>query len=159
MKIFKAFTLTVLTLVLIGPAVQGATPKQIKLFFIILDDNGKAGKKIGCNDSLVPVVVTTTASATPLRAAYDALLAIHDDPYGPQKHANPLAQSSLRVKSVAIKKSTAIIKLTGELISAGHCEDPRIEAQLTEVALQFPSVKKVTVFVNGVALSKLLSGQ
>jgi hypothetical protein len=159
MKIFKALVLTTLILVAIGPYVQGSTSKQIKLFFIILDDNGKSGKKIGCNDSVVSVDVNIAPSSTPLRAAYETLLAIHDDPYGPQKLSNPLSQSQLKVKSVAIKKKTAIIRLTGKLVSAGHCEDPRIEAQLTEIALQFPSVKKVSVFVNDVPLNDLLSGQ
>lgn len=159
MKIFKAVTLTMLVLVIVGTPVRGATTKQIKLFFIVLDDNGKSGKKIGCDDSIVPVVVNIAPTSAPLRSAYERLLAIHDDAYGIQKHSNPLSRSNLKIKSVSIKKRIAIIKLTGELISAGHCEDPRIEAQLTEVALQFSSVKQVSVFINGVALSKLLSGQ
>ncbi|HVG29867.1 MAG TPA: GerMN domain-containing protein [Pyrinomonadaceae bacterium] len=159
MKIFKAFALTALTLVIVGAPAGGAAAKQVKLFFIILDDNGRSGKKIGCGDSIVPVVVDTAPTSAPLRRAYETLLAIRDDPYGTRKLSNPLSRSNLKVDSVVIKKRVAIIKLTGELISAGHCEDPRVEAQLTEVALQFPSIRKVSVFVNGVALSKLLSGQ
>jgi hypothetical protein len=159
MKIFKAITLAVLTLFIVGTPVRGVAAKRIKLFFIALDDHGKAGKKIGCDDSVVPVVVNIAPTSAPLRSAYETLLAVRDDPYGTQKLSNPLSRSKLKVKSVAITKRVAVIKLTGELISAGHCEDPRIEAQLTEVALQFPSVRKVSVFVNGVALSKLLSGQ
>jgi hypothetical protein len=159
MKIFKAITLAVLTLVIVGTPVRGATTKRIKLFFIVIDDRGKSGKKIGCDDSIVPVVVNIAPTSAPLRSAYETLLAVRDNPYGTQKLSNPLSRSKLKVKSVAITKRVAVIRLTGELISAGHCEDPRIEAQLTEVALQFPSVKKVSVFVNGVALGKLLSGQ
>jgi hypothetical protein len=159
MRIFKAFALTLLTLLSVGVPVRGAASKKIKLFFVIMDDDGKAGKKIGCGDSIAPVFVNIAPTPAPLRAAYETLLAIHDDPYGAQRLSNPLSKSKLKVKSVTIKQKTATIRLTGDLISAGHCEDPRIEAQLTEIALQFPTVRKVSVFVNGVALRKLLSGQ
>jgi Sporulation and spore germination len=159
MRTYKAFALTVLILVGVGTPVQGAASKKIKLFFIILDDNGKVGKKIGCGDSIIPVAVNIAPTSAPLKAAYETLLAIHDDTYGARKLSNPLSKSNLRVDSVVIKKRIATIRLTGDLISAGHCEDPRIEAQLTEIALQFPTVRKVSVFVNGVVLRKLLSGQ
>ena len=159
MKKSRACILSVMTLVIIAANVEGVTAKQIKLFFIVPNDNGKAGRKIGCDDSLVPVNVDIARTPTPLRGAYEALLAIHDDPYGTQQYANPLSRSDLKLKSAAIRKKTALIHLTGNLVSAGHCEAPRIEAQLTAVALQFPSVKRVSVFVNGVALRKLLSEQ
>jgi hypothetical protein len=159
MRILPALVLTVLAFVSAGLPAQAATTKQIKLFFIVLDDDGKSGKKIGCNDSVVPVAVSIAPTAAPLRAAYEKLLAIREDPYGARRHTNPLSRSNLKVKSAGIRKKTATIRLTGELISAGHCEDPRIEAQLTEIALQFPSVRRVSVFVNGVPLRTLLSGQ
>ena len=41
----------------------------------------------------------------------------------------------------------------------GVCDDPRIKAQLEESALQFNTVDKASVFINGVPLDQLLSGQ
>jgi hypothetical protein len=37
---------------------------------------------------------------------------------------------------------------------AGVCDGPRIKAQMEETALQFPGVRKVKVFVNGVTLAQ-----
>jgi hypothetical protein len=159
MKLFKSLVVALLVLLAAGLPVQAARPKQVKLFFIILDDNGKSGKRIGCNDSVVAVAVDVAPATATLRTAYERLLAAQDDPYGPRKLSNPLSRSRLKVKSVAIKNRTAIIKLTGNLISAGTCEDPRLEAQLTETARQFSTVRKVSVFVNNIPLNKLLSGQ
>jgi spore germination protein GerM len=35
--------------------------------------------------------------------------------------------------------------------------NPRVQAQIEETALQFPTVKKVKVFINGLPLSEYLS--
>ena len=39
----------------------------------------------------------------------------------------------------------------------GECDDPRVEAQINQTALQFSTVKDVSVFVNGQALQDALS--
>jgi hypothetical protein len=159
MKLRRMLVTALLMTMAVICSVRGADARQIKLFFIDLDDNGQSGKKIGCNDSVVPVDVDVARAASPLKTAYQRLLSIRADSYSPRKLSNPLSKSRLRVKSVAVRNGTAVVRLTGRLVSAGVCEDPRIEAQLTETALQFPTVERVSVFVNGVALSKLLSGR
>jgi hypothetical protein len=53
----------------------------------------------------------------------------------------------------------ATVHLTGKLTLGGECDDPRVQAELEETALQFSTVKKVSFYVNNVALSKLLSGK
>ncbi|HEV2705850.1 MAG TPA: GerMN domain-containing protein [Pyrinomonadaceae bacterium] len=159
MRLRRVLVSALLAMFACGFYARGADARQIKLFFIAVEDNGQSGKKIGCNDSVVPVDVNVARSASPLKTAYERLLAVRADTYSPRKLSNALSKSRLKVRSVAIRNRTAVVRLTGRLVSAGVCEDPRIEAQLKETALQFPAVERVSVFVNGVALSRLLSGR
>lgn len=159
MKTSKTRVLSLLILLAFVFPVHATQAREIKLFFIAVDDNGASGKKIGCNDSVVPVDVEVGRSPGTLRTAYNRLLNTREESYGERNLSNPLSKSRLRVKSIVIRNRTAIIKLTGRLVSAGACEDPRIEAQLTETALQFPTVRRVSVFVNNVPLGRLLSGR
>lgn len=159
MKLRRVIVSTLLLMSAFVFYAHGAEAAQVKLFFIAVDDNGQSGKKIGCNDSVVAVDVDAARSASPLKTAYQRLLSVRADSYSPRKLSNPLAKSRLRVKSVAVRNGTAVVRLAGRLTSDGVCDDPRIEAQLTETALQFPTVERVSVFVNGVALSELLSGR
>jgi hypothetical protein len=52
------------------------------LYFIALDDAGTAGEEIGCNDSLVPVLVNIEPTTGVLRAALEKLLSIRSRTYG-----------------------------------------------------------------------------
>ena len=137
------------------PSLAGG--KQVKVFLIAIDDNGKAGKKIGCGDSVV--AVTRPISATPgvLRAALESLFAIQEPYYGQSGLYNALAQSDLHVAGIAIANGVATIRLTGTLKMGGECDAPRVEAQLTETALQFSTVKVASIFVNGRPLKDVLS--
>lgn len=159
MKTFQTRVFCLLILLAFVFPVEAAQAREVKLFFIAVDDNGASGKKIGCNDSVVPVDVSVGRLPSTLRTAYNRLLSTREESYGPRNLSNPLSKSRLRVKSIVIRNRTAIIKLTGRLVSAGACEDPRLEAQLTETALQFPTVRRVSVFVNNVPLGRVLSGQ
>jgi spore germination protein GerM len=130
-------------------ATQARQTQAVKLFFILDEGNGKFGKKVGCNDSVVPVVVKIEPTTSPLKAAFTELLAVKSETYCETGLRNSLSQSSLKVESASIVNKTAIIKLTGEYRDAGHCDTPRVQAQLVETAMQFPGVKKVKILVNG----------
>ena len=62
----------------VGAAVKEATlaqkTRKVKVYLVALDDKGKKGKKIGCDDSLVAVTRTIKATASPLKAALEELL-------------------------------------------------------------------------------------
>ncbi len=107
------------------------------IFLIAVDDNGKSGKLIGCGDSVIPVQVLIPATQGVLRAALNALLSIRDPYYGESGLYNSLYQSNLQVGDVTITDGQAVIHLTGTLMLGGECDIPRVEAQLTEIALQF----------------------
>jgi spore germination protein GerM len=150
---YLAALLVVLLIVAVHPGngqpSKSPPPTVIKLFFILENGNGKFGKKIGCGDSVVPVVVKIAPTATPMREAFVQLLAVKDEHYCQTGLRNSLSQSSLSVQDVSISNGTASVKLTGEYKDNGHCDTERAKAQFVETAKQFPNVKNVKIFVNG----------
>ncbi|MFZ6028649.1 MAG: GerMN domain-containing protein [Chloroflexota bacterium] len=133
------------------PAATMAGPvSRAEIYLIAVGDNGQAGKKIGCDDSVVPVeVVFEPPTDTPLPAALEELLALDGQYYGQSGLYNVFYQSDLAVESAQIKNGEAIIRLAGTLRLGGVCDDPRLRAQLEETALQFPGVQDVAIFING----------
>jgi spore germination protein GerM len=130
---------------------------EVKLFLIAVDDAGRSGKKIGCDDSVVAVARDLRPTRTPLRAALEELLRIPRI-YGSNPELyNALHQSQLRLKSVSVRRGVARLSFAGRLVTGGVCDNPRVQAQIEETALQFPTVKKVKVFINGLPLSEYLS--
>lgn len=79
--------------------------------------------------------------------------------YGHSGLYNSLYQSNLSIESLNIINREAVIRLKGNLVLGGVCDNPRAKAQLEESALQFSTVDKASVFINGVLLDQLLSGQ
>jgi spore germination protein GerM len=131
---------------------------EVKIYLVALGDNGKNGKKVGCEDSLVPVTRNVPATAAPLKAALLELFADRE----PDKKETDLNLGNywrgMQLKSVAIEDGTAIIHLTGEAPSvAGICDEPRIKGQIIETARQFQTVKKVKVFINGKPMNDVIS--
>lgn len=92
-----------------------------------------------------------------LREALNQLLGLKDQYYGQSGLYNALYQSTLSVEDVRIENVQAIIQLSGQLVLGGVCDNPRVEAQLVETALQFATVKSVTIFIHGKALKEVLS--
>ena len=135
----------------------------LKIFLIALEDDGKVGEQIGCGDSVVPVLFTIPATQTPLRKAIEFLLSTsaelpEDFPNGTNLF-NPLYRSHLTIQDIAIANHTATINLQGNLQINGVCDGPRFVAQLEKTALQFSTVEQVEVFIDGVPLEDLISGQ
>jgi hypothetical protein len=130
---------------------------RYQLFFVALEDKGKSGKKIGCDDSIIAVERTMPTTTAPLTTVLRELLAIREATYGASGLHNALAQSDLKVESVAIVNARAEIRLSGSLKLGGVCDGPRVEAQIKETALQFSTVKSVAVWVNGKTLEALLA--
>lgn len=132
---------------------------KVKIFLVAVNDNGKSGKKIGCNDSLVAVDRIIPATTAPLTAALKELLSIHTQYYGQSGLYDSLYQSRLSVTSVALADGKATIHLSGTYKLGGACDNPRFSSQITETALQFPTVKQVAVFINGISLDTILSSK
>jgi len=138
------------------PTIPAGT-MRVKLFFVALNDGGNAGKKIGCNDSIVGVDRAIPTTNAPLTAALRELFSLTDKDYGQSGLYNALYQSKLRIESISIVAGKATINLSGSLLLNGACDNPRVQAQIEQVALQFSTVKTVAVFLNNVSLDKVLS--
>jgi spore germination protein GerM len=129
--------------------------QEVKVYLVALNDAGKSGKKIGCDDSLVAVTRTIKATATPLKAALDELIASSSENNG--QLGNYVFGPNLKVKSVSISKGTATIRFSGAISVAGICDEPRITEQIEATAKQFPTVKRVKVFVGNQTLKYAIS--
>ena len=130
-----------------GTTPTAATTQEIKVYLVAVNDKGKKGKKIGCDDSLVPVTRKIASTQAPLKATIEELLAI------PHEYNKELGNywwgKDLKLKSVSITDGVATIHISGEgPYVAGICDEPRITEQIEETAKQFPTVKSVQVFVN-----------
>jgi hypothetical protein len=127
-----------------------AAGREVKVFLVALDDRGRRGRRIGCDDSLVPVTRTVRAGDL-LKAAVEELLLIPRESEGGL--GNYWAGEGLRVQGAAIAAGVATIRIRGTLPVAGVCDMPRIEEQIKATARQFRGVRSVRVFLNGQRLS------
>ncbi|HKQ99901.1 MAG TPA: GerMN domain-containing protein, partial [Pyrinomonadaceae bacterium] len=131
-----------------------AMVEEVKIYLVAVGDNGKKGKKIGCEDSLIAVTRKIKPTEAPLKAAIEELLSTQheEDSKG---LSNYWWGEKLKLKSVSITDGAATIHITGEgPYVAGICDVPRITEQIEETAKQFPTVKSVKVFVNGKPLEE-----
>ncbi len=133
----------------------------VKVFYILVNDNGNKGKQIGCGDSVVGVNKEILATTTPLMAALGILLSDKNETatssYGELR--NSLHASNLKFKSIAVKGDVTEVQLSGSFSAGGVCDDPRIIAQLEETAKQFDNMENVKFYVNGKLLEDVLSGK
>jgi spore germination protein GerM len=61
------------------------------------------------------------------------------------------------VETVSIVGSKASVYLIGTLLMGGECDVPRVQAQLEQTVLQFPTVTEVAIYINGKPLAEVLS--
>jgi hypothetical protein len=129
------------------------TTETIKVKIALLDTTGNGGGPIvGC-DTLTMVDRTVPKTSAPLTAALQTLFA---EPEGaqPGTQYNFIARtkSTLKFDRATVENGTANIYLTGKLSGlAGVCDDPRAQIQIEETALQFATVQKVQIYLNGKA--------
>ena len=132
-------------------------PQLVGIYLIGIGDNGQGGTMIGCGDSAIPVQAQIEPTQGVLRAALEKLLSIKDQFYGQSGLYDALYQSNLQVESVTITNGKANVQLTGTMQLAGECDNPRVQAQLEDTVLQFPTVTSADIFINGKTLAEALS--
>jgi hypothetical protein len=141
------------------PVEDGALFERTQIYLVALGDAGSSGIEIGCGDSLVPVTVAIEPTIAPLTAALDTLFEIDSRTYGQSGLYNALYRSNLVVDGINIEDGEATIALSGNILTGGTCDVPRIEQQLRQTALQYDTIDSVMITVNGEALDDLLSAQ
>jgi hypothetical protein len=129
----------------------------VRIFLVAIDDNGQGGQLIGCGDSLIPVDVEIPPTQGVMKAALQALLLLKTQYYGESGLYNALYQADLQVEKITITDGKASVYLTGEMIMGGECDIPRVQAQLEQTVLQFPTVSEADIFINGQSLADVLS--
>jgi spore germination protein GerM len=139
------------------PTSPAPSQNTVKIFLIAVNDNGQSGAPVGCGDSAVSTQIKIPSTAGTLKAALNALLSIKDQFYGQSGLYNALYQSNLQLESASINNGIASAYLSGALTMGGECDTPRVQAQLEQTILQFPTVTKAAIFVNGKPLQDVLS--
>lgn len=133
---------------------------RAKIFFVAVDDNGKAGKMIGCGDSIVGVEnIIDPPGADPLVATLTTLFQVNDDYYGESGLYNSLYDSRLQVKKITAANGLYTVELGGTMSLGGSCDEPRFYSQIMETIQQFGEIKKAEVFINNKKLEDLVSGR
>lgn len=146
-------------LLICAPAVASAQTarsmvarEQALIYLVALEDDGRSGIPIGCNDSLIPVTVEIPSASTTsarIQAALERLFAIEEQFYGRSGLYNALYQSDLTVDRVEMQDNVAAVYLTGSVRVGGVCDDPRVEGQIRQTAMQFPGVADTVIVYNG----------
>jgi hypothetical protein len=128
---------------------SSATTSAIKI--ALLDITGASnGISSGC-DKVVMVDRQVPATSTPLSAALRELFSLSTTSVDGWFNFIDRTNATLAFDHATIATGTANVYLTGALSGlAGVCDDPRAAAQIEETAHQFPTVKAVKIFLNGV---------
>ena len=132
-----------------------ARTSQIRIALIEIE-----GGDIGCNDGISLVERNVESSAAPLHAAFTTLLNHNEQIDAQTGLYNALYLSDLEIESIMLDDAgVATIQLVGEMGLGGLCDGPRFVAQLTQTALQFPSVTQANIFINDQPLEDVLNGR
>jgi hypothetical protein len=97
------------------------------------DPGGAAlGESVGCNDRIAFVQVPRESdSGNSLKDALHALLSLKETTW--RGFHNALAFSRLQVETVGNRDDDpVVVRLSGELVSSGACDDPRLKRQVEE---------------------------
>lgn len=132
---------------------------RVRVFLISPEDGGALGRKVGCSDSAVPVEVVLPRPRPALEGSLEALFSLEGRYHGASGLYNPIYASPLEIEAIQRVGPEARIRLGGYVEIGGDCDGPRILAQLTETALQFSDVQRVTFFMGDKPLRQLLAGR
>jgi Sporulation and spore germination len=137
----------------------GTVTDRGRIYLIETEDGGVNGRRIGCGDSAVAVEVPLVRRQAALPGSLEALLSMTETYDVRSGLYNALHASRLKIDRIDRSGAEVRVYLKGYLEIGGECDSPRILAQLTETALQFPDVQRATFYLEGKPLSGLLSGK
>ncbi len=124
--------------------------QQIKI--AVLDAEEKTnGKSVGC-DRLVLIDRNVPKTDQILNATLHNLFALDSEKVDGWFNIVARVNKTLKFDHATIEESIAKIYLTGSFPVGylhGECDNPRLQIQIEETALQFSSVKSVETYLNG----------
>lgn len=144
-----------------GEPTIGHQASPVHVYWILEGDDGAQGEQIGCGDSLVmssvPGMDPALTGAERVEAGIQALLSQRDHAVGERNLTNALYASELTLESAEIDGDTVTVRLTGQPLSAGTCDDPRIIEQLEHTALVNSGVSTARVLIDGTPIQEFMS--
>lgn len=138
-------------------ASPAATTVPLTIYYVAVEDNGVAGEKIGCGDSLVATYTAPVTFTDQVKVSLQTLLADKESTHGQSGLMNALAASSLTFVDSTKTGDTVTVNLTGEVRSAGVCEDPRIQAQLHQTARTAAGTGNSHILIDGRRIEDVMS--
>ncbi|HET8581442.1 MAG TPA: GerMN domain-containing protein [Candidatus Paceibacterota bacterium] len=124
------------------------TYTQVQLALLDTADT-TSGPAQGC-DRVVMVTRSIPATQAPLTAALRTLFSLSTTTVEGWYNFIAKTNGTLAFDHAAVASGTARIYLTGSLSGlAGVCDDPRAAIQIEQTALQFPTVDRVQLYLNG----------
>ena len=137
-----ALLITIGTSTLQGQVARPELQQQIRTRIYMI-----SSRDTPCGSSTVPIPITVQGPRV-LTQSLQVLLNT-PDPHHPE-YFTALEPHDLTLESVSItRQGTAVIRLRGSIDVANACDAARSRAQLQRTALQFPSVKRVAIYLNG----------
>ena len=137
-----ALLITIGTSTLQGQVARPELQQQIRTRIYMI-----SSRDTPCGSSTVPIPITVQGPRV-LTQSLQVFLTT-PDPHHPE-YFTALEPHDLTLESVNItRQGTAVIRLRGSIDVANACDAARSRAQLERTALQFPSVKRVTIYLNG----------
>lgn len=136
----------------------GVVFDEVIVYMVAQNPAETDGVRAACSDVLVPVRLPVARTIAPLTASIDTLLRQTPAEYGlADSLINPLQATGLTVDQVTLINGEAQIRLTGEgFVPDVSCESARLQAQLAATALQYATVTRVSLVLNGQAWASLL---
>jgi hypothetical protein len=133
---------TIGTSTLRGQAARQELQQQVRTRIYMI-----SSRDTPCGSSTVPIPITVQGPRV-LTQSLQVLLNT-PDPHHPE-YFTALEPHNLTLASVNItRQGTAEIRLRGSIAFNSPCDAARSRAQLERTALQFPTVKRVTIYLNG----------
>ena len=139
------------------PSSESDSKGKITIYLVEIEDVGISGKKIGCDDSLIPVEVPTNSTLDFPWNAVETLLKLDQDFVSDEGFYNAFYQSDLELVQFELNNRSAQVYLEGVMMLGGVCDTPRIEEQLYATILQSDQIDEVKIYINGELLEEYLS--
>ncbi len=152
-KFISVISIILFLIVIISCKSNGPKEISVNIYLIAFEGSNLNGKKIGCNDILVPITKNVLVENNEVEAALNELLATP----GTDELKNFIKGPSLIVYQVTIANGIAGVYLKGDFDISNLCDIPRIKEQLYETAKQFSDIKNVEIYINDKTLESYLS--
>lgn len=133
--------------------------QQLTLYYVALNDNGIAGDKIGCDDSVVAITTAEVTTSDVVKASLERILNDNSQFYGESGLYNALYQSDINYDGLVIDGDEATVRLSGSLKLSGACDSPRVKAQLEKTVAEATKASQVAILLNNKPLDEALSAE